>query len=320
MQRLKPLLPITIVLAVVLIVVVVFATGCSCGGTDDGTTGGNAAGGSDSAVADGAGSADLSLSPEETEVHEFFNPFQIDPGQWAFRLWFGDWRGDLIYSISTNNVAVTPAQVDMLGVFGGIFDLAPEATKAAYGNTVYACGETLDGHLTVCPIQPEPMPEGEVIVVATLLDADVPMGDMDHFYTYAVVFDSDGDTTNNFEYMAPYDWDYYQGTDRWYELNWSPQMGAWQVNVSAWNGQMPEQVSSAARVVIDGRLVVFFIPVSEFAVSRPGFRATAFAHDGTYAPDVSAGDVSGADPTEPLLELPQEAMEIETVLDASATN
>jgi hypothetical protein len=30
---------------------------------------------------------------------------------------------------------------------------------------------------------------------------------------------------------------------------------------------------------------------------------TSFGHDGTYAPEVSGGDVSGADPTEPLIPL-----------------
>jgi hypothetical protein len=53
--------------------------------------------------------------------------------------------------------------------------------------------------------------------------------------------------------------------------------------------------------VIAGDLVVFFIPASEVEVEMPSFRMTSFGHDGTYAPEVSGGDVSGADPTEPLI-------------------
>ena len=134
------------------------------------------------------------------------------------------------------------------------------------------------------------------------------------------MFDADGDPANNFQYMEPYDWDFFQGTDRWYQLNWCPVEGQWQLVVSSWTGQMPEHSASNARAVIDGRLVVFFIPVSEFGVSRPDFRLTSFAHDGTYAPEASGGDVIGADPTEPLRELPQEGILIEAVEDVSAAD
>ncbi len=47
---------------------------------------------------------------------------------------------------------------------------------------------------------------------------------------------------------------------------------------------------------------------------------TAFGHDGMFAPVASGGDVTGADPTEPLLELPEEAIVIEEVEDVSATD
>jgi hypothetical protein len=80
---------------------------------------------------------------------------------------------------------------------------------------------------------------------------------------------------------------------------------------------MPQDVASNARVVIDGNVIVFFIPVDEFGVPRPDYRLTAFGHDGTYAPEASGGDVTGADPTEPLLELPEEAIVIEEVEDVS---
>jgi hypothetical protein len=67
--------------------------------------------------------------------------------------------------------------------------------------------------------------------------------------------------------------------------------------------------------VIDGRLVVFFIPVDEFEVSNPGYRLTTFGSGGTFEAEDSGGDVSGANPTEPLLSLPDEAIPIEELQD-----
>ena len=161
------------------------------------------------------------------------------------------------------------------------------------------------------------MPPGEVIVLAMVLGGDVPLEDPDHFYTYAAVFDADGDPANNFQFVEPFDWDYFQNTDLWYQLDWDPTVGQWQLFVSSFVDQIPQDVASNARVVINGNVIVFFIPVDEFGVPRPDFRLTAFGHDGTFAPEASGGDVTGADPTEPLLQLPAEAIVIEEVKDVS---
>ncbi len=226
---------------------------------------------------------------------------------------FGDPRGDLIYSIFGTTAGLTEAQQDVLRVFAGIFDLAPDANKAAFGNTAFPCDSLVDGRRTVCPDGAGAVPPGEVVMLAMVLDGDVPMDDPDHFYTYSAVFDADGDPANNFQYVDPYNWDYFQNTDLWYQLDWDPTVGQWQLFVSSFVDQMPQDVASNARVVIDGNVIVFFIPVGEFGVPRPDYRLTAFGHDGTYAPEASGGDVIGADPTEPLLELPAEAIVIEEV-------
>jgi hypothetical protein len=63
--------------------------------------------------------------------------------------------------------------------------------------------------------------------------------------------------------------------------------------------------------VILGDVIGFFIPAEEYSVESPGFRLTAFGHDGTYAPAVSSGDVTGADPTEPLVQPPPDPLVIE---------
>ena len=43
--------------------------------------------------------------------------------------------------------------------------------------------------------------------------------------------------------------------------------------------------------------------MDEFSGQDPRGRVTAFVHDGTFNPANGMGDVIGADPTEPLLEL-----------------
>ena len=46
---------------------------------------------------------------------------------------------------------------------------------------------------------------------------------------------------NNFQYVDPYNWDYFQGTDRWYELSWNPDLGQWTVYVNnSFLDQFPE--------------------------------------------------------------------------------
>lgn len=267
----------------------------------------------------GDGDEEPALSPEEEAFRAVVGPFGMTSEEFFNIRRFGDPRGDVIYSIRGIAPSFRGPQADLLAIFAGIFDITQQASQTTFGNTAYPCGTVVNGRRTVCPDGVGPVPPGEVIVLAMVLDGDVPLEDPDHFYTYAAVFDADGDPANNFQYVEPYNWDYFQGTDRWYELDWNPDVGQWTVYVNnSFVDQFPEFVASGARVVIDGNVIVFFIPVDEFSVTRPVYRLTAFGHDGTYAPEASGGDVTGADPTEPLLELPEEAIVIEEVEDVAA--
>lgn len=198
-----------------------------------------------------------------------------------------------------------------------MLDIAPEALKELFGNTVFPCGSLSEGRRTVCPAGAGPIPPGEVLMLMMVLDGEVPLEDPNLFYTYAAVFDSDGDPANNFQFVEPFVWDFFQGTDRWYELNWDPQAGQWTLDVSDVVNQQRQPAASNARAVIDGNLIVFFIPTSEFAVPRPGYRLTSFFTDGTFQPETSAGDVTGADPTEPLLIIPDGVIVIEAVTESA---
>jgi hypothetical protein len=267
---------------------------------------------------DGDGDIDEEqLSPEEEAFQAVVGPFGMTPEQFFQLRGPSDPVQDFIYSISGTGPGLTETQQDIVRVFAGIFDMTQQASQTAFGNTAFPCDSLVDGTRTVCSAGAGAVPPGEVVMLAMVLDGDVPMEDPDHYYTYAAVFDADGDPANNFQYVEPYNWDYFQNTDLWYQLDWDPTLGQWQLFVSSFMDQVPQDVASNARVVIDGSVIVFFIPADEFSVTRPGFRLTAFGHDGTFAPEASGGDVTGADPTEPLLELPEGAIIIEAVEDAS---
>lgn len=55
---------------------------------------------------------------------------------------------------------------------------------------------------------------------------------------------------------------------------------------------------SGARALLFGDTILWVIPAAEFESDTPAYRVTSFVHDGTFAPEVSGGDVSGTDPTE----------------------
>jgi hypothetical protein len=172
-------------------------------------------------------------------------------------------------------------------------------TDLWFNHSHFPCDSEIEGGIVVCTETTGPMPAGNVIMAVMQLGEEIPLDDADRFYTYAAVFDADGDTANNFQYQPPYDWDYFQNTDRWYTLDWDPTQADWFLTVTdvannQWNAP------SNARAVIYHDMVIFFIPAEEFSVEQPGYRLSAFGHDGTFAVAESCGDVTGADPTEAL--------------------
>ena len=57
---------------------------------------------------------------------------------------------------------------------------------------------------------------------------------------------------------------------------------------------------AAVIAIVAGAQLMFFVPLEEMP-NATGYRGTAFARDGSFAPRDSGGDVAGADPTIPLL-------------------
>jgi hypothetical protein len=140
--------------------------------------------------------------------------------------------------------------------------------------------------------------------------AEIPSANPDRFYTYSVIVDADGDPGNNFQFNPPYNWVYFQNTDRWYMLDWIPDLNSWLLRVSdLTSNQGP--APSAARAVVMGDIITFFIPAAEFSTEQLTYRMTAFGHDGSYSQEASCGDVSRANPTEPLIPVSGEIIILE---------
>ncbi len=171
----------------------------------------------------------------------------------------------------------------------------------------FDCGGT--GPLVVCSDPALAVPDGDILIVAMEVDDTIPLASTERSYIYSIVFDSDGLPENNWVFNPPFEFDYFQGTDRWYQAVYSHETGMWVITLTQLeaDGSFPTDptpLPTAARLAIDGRWAVWFIPTSELAVFPAPFRVTAFAHDGFFTQDTRGGDVLGPDPTAPL-EVPE---------------
>jgi hypothetical protein len=235
----------------------------------------------------------------EAEMDELANTYWQDP------------TGRQLYSIMTTIAMLDVLHARIQGWFAQPFDFSIIVLNTMLNFTKFPCNTEADGVLTVCAETAGNIDAGEVLVFGMELEGEVPLADPALFYVYSVVMDADGDPDNNFQFVPPYDWDFYQNTDLWYELKWDPNHGAWTLSRRDVRQGMEIVQHTDARAMINGNMIYFLIPGDEVDVPRPGYRMTAFAHDGTYAPEASGGDVTGVDPTEPLLQMPEEAIVVE---------
>ena len=217
---------------------------------------------------------------------------------------FADIIGDYVDSDSSNQDKFV-VQDDELTIdlksFGGYTDSwSIDEVDLNFNDSLLECGAVTDGRRGVCAEDVLPMPAGEVLSLGITVAAEIPQANPDRYYVYAMVLDSDDDPAN--DWVGFLDWDYFLGTDRWYQLIWSPTESRWSVVVMqvAAGDRTSVVTSSTVRAVIEGDTVAWFVSASEFPSALPGYRLTAFAHDGGYGVETRIGDVSGGDPTEPL--------------------
>src|SRR5690606_23825571 len=117
-----------------------------------------------------------------------------------------------------------------------------------------ACGGVGPNGLLVCPLFQEDAEPGEWIIVSQIFDTELPLADPENFYQYGFVFDSNNTTSDNWTTLPQFRNDYFQGSDRWYEVTYTPKTG-WMLNVLVVTDpatNSTEHDNSAAFALIDG--------------------------------------------------------------------
>ena len=155
----------------------------------------------------------------------------------------------------------------------------------------FPCGAGTYGY-TVCPAPANDLPEPDGVdytFLVLIVDADIPLDDPTNYYTYSFVFDTDGNTFNDWVPDPAFPNDFFQGTDRWYEVSYSPADG-WELIVSqVTDGAsriVTRGVPTAANAMIINNTVSLVVPDSEIGATKGlsgvGVRYTSFEHTGDY--------------------------------------
>lgn len=173
--------------------------------------------------------------------------------------------------------------------------------QLAPGTLDLPCGSTTGDRQVICAADTLPPSTGSHLMAFARHKAAIPPANPNRSYVFALVVDSDGAAINNWIYRGNFDWDYFQGTDRWYQLIWDHVNKAWKVTVTQVdNAKTMTEVPSSVRAIREKDAVMWAISSDEFPIARPKYRLTAFVHDGRFTAGMRGGDVTGANPTEPL--------------------
>lgn len=227
-------------------------------------------------------------------------------------VFFQDENGDWVFSIMGEAAGLTEPQVDMIG--WGYWTLEIDSPWSGPSpDVVFPCDEDITNlppdqdWFTICPEGAGVSSGNKWYVVYSIFDDPIITNDPDLSYTFAAVFDADGNPDNNFPFMEPYNWDYWQNTDQWYIVDWMNVNQSWNAYVM---GQNWETVESNARAVIYDNALFWIIPTDEFSVIGPGGRVSSFATRGGFDRGNVGGDVNGDDPTEPLTPLDSDPIHV----------
>jgi hypothetical protein len=207
---------------------------------------------------------------------------------------------DWIDSISTAIASWTSGLID-IAMFGSV-GATVTADAAAQNATFVTANEnaqlvTEDGDGTLEP--------GDYIIARMQLDDIVDGGSSDHRLIFSAVFDSDGDAANNWVPIDPWDWDFFQGADRWYQLMRSAGGSSWSLSCTQVDSsQATAAAPTDALALVYGSYITFLIPINEIPAAAPTYRLTAYGDDGAWSEDDRGGDVPDENPTLPMLTIP----------------
>lgn len=190
---------------------------------------------------------------------------------------------------SSASVSDKPAAGDHTQISSRVLDtieLSAADLAMLYGTSVagpqqptYPCGQGPNAFV-LCANGAVP-PAGSFLLAASVTEATIPLTDGTNHLEYAFVFDSDGNTANNWVGFPAFPNDFFIGSDRWYVAKYDPGSG-WSIEVSTANGQTITPASSDARIFIRDNVLVLLVPASEMTVSQPNYRVTAFRHTGDF--------------------------------------
>jgi len=148
----------------------------------------------------------------------------------------------------------------------------------------FPCGVITDG-IVICPEDQGAVNNGDRLMITMGLDDAVPVADMTNSYQYAFVFDSDGAGANNYEAAPAFPEDFFQGTDKWYSIEYTPSDGWRFYAIDASGGGNPQRVLTDAKIIIMDNAITLTVPQDEFVLDNPSYRATAFRYTGKLGSD-----------------------------------
>lgn len=223
----------------------------------------------------------IRVAPEERDLRNTVTAIRGSP------------RGSLLVRLLDSGNEVFNSNLNLVRkTTQGAVDAVRQAAERVYRNgdlpskvaplddAAFPCGPGPNG-FTVCAEVPSADPGGDLLVVGAAYADDVQLADPQYRYQYGFVFDQDGFAGNDYVASPQFAGDYYQGTDKWYSLEYTPGVG-WKLKVTdARNGGFVA-VASAARAIIQGNSIVLAVPAAEFSVAAPAFRTTSFRHTGDY--------------------------------------
>jgi len=163
-----------------------------------------------------------------------------------------------------------------------IIDAAETCGPLADGDGLVACHPNSQTALDAA---------GDHMVVALGVDADIPLNDPSNLYQFGFVFDTDGESANDWEPYPAYPMDFFADTDLWFQLLYEPGSG-WILDVAdiGPGNQILPRPSSNARAVIRQSAVVFMVPMSELGSGPLAMRTSTFRHQGNFLADDWNGD------------------------------
>jgi hypothetical protein len=190
---------------------------------------------------------------------------------------------------SSNEVDPQPGAGDHTEVYGRLAAAITLADEDLTRAVTFSCGEHTRGY-TVCADPTASPVAGDYAVLSTVLHAPPPI-DGNDYLTYGFVFDVDGYFGNNFVPSPSFPNDWYQMTDRWYELSYDPGVGL-SANATQAQPSAEDFPGSRARMILIDNVVTLLVPVAELDDALPAFRLTAFRHTGEFGFDGNwSGDV-----------------------------